>query len=187
MFKRVNRFIFYYVLISFLISSALLLWNYFDLSPILFGCTYIYGISIVILTTILFLLYLFKAFGKGSTNKRALFNCILLFVGGIIFYFQIRAWNYITNAIVFQIINNTGHEVTDVGLYGCSEDEENKRTLSINESYIIRLPQDGSIRTSCAYIIEYKLNGQIRREVLRREEETKNVYYLGTHHNEFEE
>jgi hypothetical protein len=186
MHQNLSGIVIYFVLAAFFIGCGFISWAYFDMSLNLQYSAGIYALILIVLTSILFLFYLVKAFTNRQYRNRYLLNVIVLGLSIGLFYSQAIAFGYIGSAIQVKIINKTGMDVTEAGLWGCSSENNYWGTLKNGESVMLRL-QYGEEKTSCSFIVQYKIQGKVKREGLPMKPDTKNIYYLGTNHNEYDE
>ena len=170
---KIIKFSRYFILLTFLLSTVLISLIYFSPTPDIINVSIVYAAVFSLIALILLLIFGFNiALGKGDRRKhRAMI--LLLLLNMLIAFTYFRIWDFAMNSILIKIVNNTGKDVKEAGIYGCFE--ERWGTLPNGESKTVRFPAN----SSCLYMVSYKMNDSIKLEVLPRKEFRRNVYYLG--------
>jgi hypothetical protein len=86
-------------------------------------------------------------------------------------------WDYALGTILVKITNNTGQDVPDAGIFGCSQ--QTWGTLKSGETKTVRFSEN----VNCLFIVTYKVNSVVKHEALPRKDLTTNFYHLGTNQN----
>jgi amino acid transporter len=164
-----------FILLSFLIGTGVILLIYFTPTHSIVNFSVIYASIFFILALILFIILVSKAVIEKSSRRKFVTTTLLLLLSLSTTFVYYLIWNYALDTTLVKVINNTGQDVTEAGIYGCFE--EKWGTLSKGESKTVRFPNN----TDCAFMVTYKFNGNAKIEVLPMIEFTKNIYHLGTH------
>jgi protein-S-isoprenylcysteine O-methyltransferase Ste14 len=171
---KLIRFVKYFTLLTFLISSVFVALIYFSPTRDLVDYSVLYGVVFGGLTVVLLGIVGYKILRQRASRSRLVKAFLLLFANLIIAIAYYFIWDYAQGTILVKIVNNTGQDVTDTGIYGCSQ--QNWGTLKNGATRAVRFP--GNV--SCMFIVTYKLNGVVKHEALQGKYLTTNIYQLGT-------
>ena len=163
----------YFTLFTFLLSTILILLIYFSPTHSIVNVSILYAALFSLSSLIIFLVLGFKIVSRKSGRRIYTAASLLLLLNIFIAFVYFKIWSYAIDSILIKIVNNTGKNVTEAGIYGCFE--ETWGTLSNGESKTVRFP--GNV--GCAFMVTYKINDSIKLEMLPRKEFTRNIYYLG--------
>ncbi len=163
----------YFSLLTFIVSTVLIIKVYLSPTHTLVDYSIIYGVALSGVTLVFFLIIMLKGYFQKVNRRKLLFSSLWLLINSGITIVYIMIWNYAVNTILAEVINNTGHEITNAGIYGCHEQDWGK--MQDGESRTVRFPSNAL----CAFTVTYQLKGETKVEVLPRKEFIKNIYYLG--------
>jgi protein-S-isoprenylcysteine O-methyltransferase Ste14 len=171
---KIIHFVKYFTLLTFLISSVFVALIYFSPTRGLVDYSVLYGVVFGGLTVVLLGMVGYRVLRQRANRSRLAKAFLLLFANLIIAIAYYFIWDYAQGTVLVKIANNTGQDVTDTGIYGCSQ--QSWGTLKNGATKTVRFP--GNV--SCIFIVTYKLNGVVKHEALPRKYLTTNIYQLGT-------
>ena len=171
---KVIRLVKYFMLLTFLLSTGFVALVFFSPTHSIVDYSVLYGVIFGGLSVVQLGVLVFKVLRQRENRPKLLFAFLLLLFNLLIAILYYFVWDYALGTILVKITNSTGQDVTDAGIYGCSQ--QSWGTLKNGETKTVRFP--GNV--SCVFIVTYKLNGIVKHEALPREDLTTNFYQLGT-------
>ena len=89
-----NRPILYYTILTFFISTLLVVWVYFSPSQQLVSSSFLYGVAFFITSAIMFIAFLVNAARRQSERRKYLLTLTALLINVMVAVGCVLIWNY---------------------------------------------------------------------------------------------